>query len=145
MFILELKSRSPVFFSFFLNSSNAEYIVYFNICWRSSYIDYNCFTFNCQFRTIEYRSKFVVFFSFSKDYLSWNSPVAIPYNTISKKLSRNVQSAGLHLNAPGFRFITFPSVFTSMEFDDISVWYFEEIKSRRLSICSSVSIEMAFR
>lgn len=46
--------------------------------------------------------------------------IAIPYNTISKKLSRNAQAAGLHLNAPGFRFITFPSVFTSMEFDDVS-------------------------
>lgn len=47
--------------------------------------------------------------------------IAIPYNTISKKLSRNVQSSGLHLNSPGFKFIIFPSVFTSMEFDDISV------------------------
>lgn len=46
--------------------------------------------------------------------------IAIPYNTISKKLSREVQSSGLHLNAPGFKFIIFPSVFTSMEFDDIS-------------------------
>lgn len=46
--------------------------------------------------------------------------IAISYNTISKKLSREVQSSGLHLNAPGFKFIIFPSVFTSMEFDDIS-------------------------
>jgi len=50
--------------------------------------------------------------------------VAISYNTISKKLSQNVQAAGLHLNAPGFKFIIFPSVFTSMEFDDISVCFF---------------------
>ncbi len=49
--------------------------------------------------------------------------VAISYNTISKKLSRDVQAAGLHLNAPGFQFIIFPSVFTSMEFDDISVCF----------------------
>lgn len=54
--------------------------------------------------------------------------VAISYNTISKKLGRNTQAAGLHLNAPGFHFIIFPSVFTSMEFDDISVRFF----SRRL-------------
>ena len=47
--------------------------------------------------------------------------VAIPYNTISKTLSREVQTSGLHVNAPGFKFIIFPSVFTSMEFDDISV------------------------
>ncbi|UJR35271.1 hypothetical protein I4U23_028035 [Adineta vaga] len=46
--------------------------------------------------------------------------IAISYNTISKKLSRDVQASGLHLNAPGFQFIIFPSVFTSMEFDDIS-------------------------
>ncbi|CAF1373630.1 unnamed protein product [Rotaria magnacalcarata] len=46
--------------------------------------------------------------------------IAISYNTISKKLSREVQASGLHLNAPGFTFIKFPSVFTSMEFDDIS-------------------------
>ncbi|CAF4525882.1 unnamed protein product [Rotaria socialis] len=46
--------------------------------------------------------------------------IAISYNTISKKLSRDVQASGLHLNAPGFKFIIFPSVFTSMEFDDIS-------------------------
>lgn len=49
--------------------------------------------------------------------------IAIPYNTISKKLSRNVQASGLHLNAPGFKYIIFPSVFTSMEFDDISVCF----------------------
>ncbi|CAF3593680.1 unnamed protein product [Adineta steineri] len=46
--------------------------------------------------------------------------IAISYNMISKKLSRDVQASGLHLNAPGFKFIIFPSVFTSMEFDDIS-------------------------
>ncbi|CAF4582413.1 unnamed protein product, partial [Rotaria sp. Silwood2] len=46
--------------------------------------------------------------------------IAISYNTISKKLGRTTQAAGLHLNTPGFRFIIFPSVFTSMEFDDIS-------------------------
>ncbi|CAF1540970.1 unnamed protein product [Didymodactylos carnosus] len=46
--------------------------------------------------------------------------IALPYNTISKKLSREVQASGLHLNAPGFKFLIFPSVFTSMEFDDIS-------------------------
>lgn len=69
----------------------------------------------------------LLFFSLSVK-LSFHSnsfPVAIPYNTISKKLHRNVQAAGLHLNAPGFRFIIFPSVFTSMEFDDISVGLFD--------------------
>jgi regulator of protease activity HflC (stomatin/prohibitin superfamily) len=55
------------------------------------------------------------------DVRSRSFSVAISYNTISKTLHRDVKTAGLHLNSPGFRFITFPSVFKSMEFDDISV------------------------
>ncbi|CAF4049789.1 unnamed protein product [Rotaria sp. Silwood2] len=46
--------------------------------------------------------------------------IAIPYNTLTKHLRREVKSAGLHFGSPGFTLITFPSVFTSMEFDDIS-------------------------
>lgn len=49
--------------------------------------------------------------------------VAIPYNTITKNLRREVKTAGLHVGSPGFTLITFPSVFTSMRFDDISVCY----------------------
>lgn len=67
-------------------------------------------------------------FLIQTDHLS----VAIPYNTISKKLSREVQAAGLHLNAPGFKFIIFPSVFTSMEFDDISVCSFSSTTMIRI-------------
>jgi hypothetical protein len=70
--------------------------------------------------------------------------VAISYNTISKKLSRNVQTSGLHLNAPGFKFIIFPSVFTSMEFDDISVCLFD-LFDFWTSFSFSVLIEMVFR
>lgn len=51
------------------------------------------------------------------------SLVAIPYNTITKNIGREVKSAGLHMGSPGFTLIIFPSVFTSMEFDDISVSY----------------------
>jgi hypothetical protein len=47
--------------------------------------------------------------------------VAIPYNTITKQIRREVKSSGLHIGSPGFTLIIFPSVFTSMEFDDISV------------------------
>jgi hypothetical protein len=47
--------------------------------------------------------------------------VAIPYNTITKQIHREVKSSGLHLGSPGLTLIIFPSVFTSMEFDDISV------------------------
>jgi len=46
--------------------------------------------------------------------------IAIPYNTITKQIRREVKTSGLHLGSPGFTLITFPSVFTSMEFDDIS-------------------------
>jgi hypothetical protein len=49
--------------------------------------------------------------------------VAIPYNTITKQIGREVKTAGLHVGSPGFTLIIFPSVFTSMEFHDISVCY----------------------
>jgi hypothetical protein len=55
--------------------------------------------------------------------ISFILQVAIPYNTITKTLHREVLSAGLHLGQPGRTFIIFPSVFTSMQFYDISVCY----------------------
>ncbi|UJR10578.1 hypothetical protein I4U23_014777 [Adineta vaga] len=46
--------------------------------------------------------------------------IAVPYNRLTKQLQREVKSAGLHVGSPGFAFITFPSVFTSMQLNEIS-------------------------
>jgi hypothetical protein len=54
-------------------------------------------------------------------FLKFFIQVAIPYNTITKRIHREVKTAGLHLGSPGLTLIIFPSVFTSMEFHDISV------------------------
>lgn len=44
--------------------------------------------------------------------------VGVAYDTYQKKLSSTTQKAGLHNGPPGFKFIKFPSVFESLEFDD---------------------------
>ena len=44
--------------------------------------------------------------------------VGVAYDTYQKKLSSTTQKAGLHNGPPGFKFIKFPSVFKSLEFDD---------------------------
>lgn len=43
--------------------------------------------------------------------------VGVAYDTYQKKLSSDTKKAGLHNGAPGFKFIKFPSVFKTLEFD----------------------------
>ncbi|CAF3271932.1 unnamed protein product [Rotaria socialis] len=62
--------------------------------------------------------------------------VAIPYNAITKNLRREVKTAGLHFGSPGFTLITFPSVFTSMLFDDISCLNYDGV---------SISLDVTFQ
>ena len=50
--------------------------------------------------------------------LLYAPPVGVAYDTYQKKLSSTTQKAGLHNGPPGFKFIKFPSVFKSLEFDD---------------------------
>jgi uncharacterized membrane protein len=68
-------------------------------------------------------SLYWIFLFQKKTFIWFFIKVAIPYNTITKKISREVKSAGLHVGSPGFTLISFPSVFTSMQFNDISVCY----------------------
>ena len=44
--------------------------------------------------------------------------VGVAYDTYQKKLASNSEKAGLHNGAPGFKFIKFPSVFKTLEFDE---------------------------
>jgi len=43
--------------------------------------------------------------------------VGVAYNIHQKTLSSNVKREGLHAGAPGYKFITFKSVFQSITFD----------------------------
>jgi hypothetical protein len=52
--------------------------------------------------------------------------VGIKYDNIAKVLYDNVNSEGLHFGPPGFSFIIFPSVYKTMEFKDISVFFLSE-------------------
>ncbi|CAF1148431.1 unnamed protein product [Adineta steineri] len=46
--------------------------------------------------------------------------IALHYNAITKHLGREVKSSGLVFGSPGMTLIIFPSVFTSMQWKDIS-------------------------
>ncbi len=50
-----------------------------------------------------------------------SNELGISYDNIGKKLGNSVQYEGLHTGPPGFSFIIFPSVYETMEFNDISV------------------------
>lgn len=45
--------------------------------------------------------------------------VGIAYDIHQKKLATNVQREGLHAGSPGYKFIIFPSVFQSIEYEDL--------------------------
>jgi hypothetical protein len=65
----------------------------------------------------------IEYFCLTKQNSFFKIKVAIPYNTITKRIGREVKSAGLHIGSPGLTLIIFPSVFTSMQFNHISVCY----------------------
>jgi len=44
--------------------------------------------------------------------------IALAYNPIEKKLGEDVYSVGLHAGSPFFRFIKFPSVYTTLYYED---------------------------
>lgn len=115
-------------------------------CGRNrSVINYDRLSPNRKFGSIEHWWEFVFYENLRTSLIESFLLVAISYNTIPKHLDGEVQAAGLHLNAPGFRFIKFPSVFTSMEFDDISVWEdFHWVFDRNARIFS-VWIKMVYR
>ena len=54
----------------------------------------------------------VTFFSF---------PVGLKYDTIWKKLSKNATNEGLYIGPPAFKFIRFPSVFKSIDYEALKV------------------------
>lgn len=57
----------------------------------------------------------IIFISF---HTIFSPTVGIAYDTYQKTLSSSTQKAGLHNGPPGFKFIKFPSVFKSLEFDN---------------------------
>ncbi len=50
-------------------------------------------------------------------------PVGIKYEVVEYRLGENVMKEGLYIGTPGFRFITFPNVFRTIEFEDLKVLY----------------------
>lgn len=53
-----------------------------------------------------------------------SNELGLKYDNIAKSLGSEVQYEGLHLGAPGFSFIIFPSVYETMQFNDITVSIF---------------------
>lgn len=49
-----------------------------------------------------------------------STELGLKYDNIAKKLSTQIDIEGLHLGPPGFSFIIFPSVFQTMEFQQIN-------------------------
>ncbi|XP_022079259.1 uncharacterized protein LOC110973086 [Acanthaster planci] len=45
--------------------------------------------------------------------------MAVMYNTISRELYEDVKQEGLHNGPPGFQFITFPSVYRTIQYPDL--------------------------
>lgn len=45
--------------------------------------------------------------------------VGLQYDTVQHQLSQRVQGEGLHFGPPGFEFIKFPAVFTSLTYSDL--------------------------
>ena len=45
--------------------------------------------------------------------------MGIAYHIHQKKLATNVQREGLHAGSPGYKFIIFPSVFQSIDYEDL--------------------------
>ena len=67
-----------------------------------------------------YKSKCCSFWKFEKTFFNttFHPSVGVAYDTYQKKLSSTTQKSGLHNGAPGFKFIKFPSVFKTLEFDE---------------------------
>ncbi len=58
--------------------------------------------------------------------------VAIRYDNLAKVLGKVAEYEGLHSGPPGFYFIIFPSIYETMEFNDITVCILDTFLSIRL-------------